>query len=237
MNDTRHYRMYIDGEWVDTDSHHQIHAPATGEVSATVAHGTVEHTDRAVEAAARAHRDGVWRNKTPQERADILERMHEILLARTPELAELVASENGACVRQGTAFHVGVALGSLHYSAETCRTYPFEEDLGESTIPLPAYGIIRHEPVGVVAAILPFNFPMVLGMWKIGPALAAGNTMVVKPDEDTPLTLIAVAEAAHEAGLPPGVLRQWRPRPTTPAVWSWSRSSASPSADRSAPGR
>lgn len=202
----RHHRMYVDGTWLDAPDKHEIRDPATGQVVATVALGSAQDADRAVEAARRAHCPGVWRGLSPAERADVLDRMYASLDERRAELAHLVADENGACVRQAEAFHIGVALASLKYFAEQARSYSFERDLGESTIPLPAHGVLRREPIGVVGAILPFNFPMVLGMWKIGPALAAGNTMVVKPDENTPLTLLAIAEAAEAAGLPPGVL-------------------------------
>src|SRR5690242_19967804 len=152
MSDIPHYQMYIDGEWVDGDSIHEIHSPATGERAATVAFGTVEHAERAVAAAEKAHRSGVWRNRTPAERAGVLEAMADHLEGRLDQLAALVAAENGACVRVGTAFHVGLAIASLRYSAAQCRTFEWERPLEPATAPLPAQGYVRHEPLGVVAA-------------------------------------------------------------------------------------
>jgi betaine-aldehyde dehydrogenase len=205
MSDVPHYPMFIDGDWVEGASRHEIHAPATGRLAATVALGSVEHADQAVEAALKAHRSGPWSSLHPEQRADLIDQMADYLTARQQLLAGLVTDENGASIRQATAFHVGVALASLHYFAQLARTFEFERKLDPVELPLPAQGFIRYEPVGVVAAILPFNFPMVLGAWKIGPALAAGNTLVVKPDENTPLTLLEIGKAAEAVGFPPGV--------------------------------
>ena len=205
MSDVPHYPMFIDGGWVEGASRHDIHAPATGRLAATVALGSVEHADQAVEAALKAHRSGPWSSLHPEQRADLIDEIADYLTARQQLLAGLVTDENGASIRQATAFHVGVALASLRYFAQLARTFEFERKLDPVELPLPAQGFIRYEPVGVVAAILPFNFPMVLGAWKIGPALAAGNTLVVKPDENTPLTLLEIGKAAEAVGLPPGV--------------------------------
>jgi acyl-CoA reductase-like NAD-dependent aldehyde dehydrogenase len=147
----------------------------------------------------------VWSSLDPARRADFIDQMADYLAGRHQVLAGLVTDENGASIRQASAFHVGVALASLRYFAHLARTFEFERALDPVELPLPAQGFVRYEPVGVVGAILPFNFPMVLGAWKIGPALAAGNTVVVKPDENTPLTLLEIGKAAEAVGLPPGV--------------------------------
>lgn len=206
MSSAPHYTMYIDGQWVDTENKREIHAPADNSLTATVAEGTVTHLDDAVAAAAAADKRGDWRNTSPADRAQVLELMADYLEKQVEELAVLVARENGATVRQAGAFHVGLAIASLRFSAAQAREFPFEVDNGISEAPLPAHGVVRREPIGVVGAILPFNFPLVLGNWKIGPALAAGNTIVVKPDETTPLTILELAKAAESAGLPAGVL-------------------------------
>jgi betaine-aldehyde dehydrogenase len=205
MSDVPHYPMLIDGNWVEGVARHEIRAPATGRLAATVALGSVEHADRAVEAALTAHRSGVWSSLDPERRGELIGRMADHLTARQEHLAGLVTDENGASIRQAGAFHVGVALASLQYFAHMARTFAFERRLDPVELPLPAQGFVRYEPVGVVGAILPFNFPMVLGAWKIGPALAAGNTLVVKPDENTPLTLLEIGKAAEAVGVPPGV--------------------------------
>jgi acyl-CoA reductase-like NAD-dependent aldehyde dehydrogenase len=205
VNDVPHYPMFIDGDWVDGASTHEIHAPATGRLAATVAVGSIEQADQAVDAALKAHRSGVWSSLHPERRADLIDQLADHLGARQQQLATLVTDENGASIRQASAFHVGVALASMRYFAQLARTFEFERKLDPVELPLPAQGFVRYEPVGVVAAILPFNFPMVLGAWKIGPALAAGNTLVVKPDENTPLTLLEIGKAAEAVGLPAGV--------------------------------
>lgn len=206
MPDVSHYRMYIDGEWVDSPSSVEICSPADGSVVATVAWGDPDAIDRAVAAAKAAHETGVWRDRDPAERAAILDDIADRLEARIDDLTVLQVRENGATVRAAGAFLVGYSIAHLRYFADLARTFPFEQ-LGKLLeTPTLAAGIVRHEPVGVCGAIVPWNFPLLLAVWKIGPALAAGNTVVVKPDEQTPLTLLEFARAAEEAGLPPGVL-------------------------------
>ena len=206
MQTVRRYAMLIDGEWVDTDDRFEIRSPATEEVVASVAKGDLAHTDRAIAAASAAHADGRWRRKPPHERAAVLSAIAERLTEQAGDLAVLEALENGAPVRQAGAFQIGFSIAHLRYFADQARSYAFERTGPELRMPTLANGIVRREPVGVCAAIVPWNFPLLLAMWKIGPALAAGNTMVVKPDEHTPLTLLEFARVAQECGLPAGVL-------------------------------
>ena len=140
------------------------------------------------------------------ERAAVLDAIADRLTERVDDLAVLEALENGAPVRQAGAFQIGFSIAHLRYFADLARTYAFERTGPLLRVPTLASGIVRREPVGVCAAIVPWNFPLLLAMWKIGPALAAGNTIVVKPDEHTPLTLLEFARIAQECGLPPGVL-------------------------------
>jgi acyl-CoA reductase-like NAD-dependent aldehyde dehydrogenase len=125
---------------------------------------------------------------------------------RRYSMAVLESLENGAPVRQAGAFQIGFSIAHLRYFADLVRTYAFERTGPLLRVPTLASGLVRREPVGVCAAIVPWNFPLLLAMWKIGPALAAGNTLVIKPDERTPLTLLEFAKIAQECGLPPGVL-------------------------------
>jgi acyl-CoA reductase-like NAD-dependent aldehyde dehydrogenase len=206
MDTVRRYSMLIDGDWVEGDDRFEIRSPATEEVVASVAKGGLEHTDRAVAAALAAHADGRWRLTPPAQRAAVLDAIADRLTERINELAVLEALENGAPVRQAGAFQIGFSIAHLRYFAGQARSYGFERSGPLMTVPTLATGLIRREPVGVCAAIVPWNFPLLLAMWKIGPALAAGNTMVVKPDEHTPLTLLEFAAIAQECGLPPGVL-------------------------------
>jgi aldehyde dehydrogenase (NAD+) len=200
-----HYQLFIDGEWVDSPEHYEVRSPATGELVATVAKGAVGHIDRAVAAAKAAHESGVWRNTPPEQRADLLDAVAGRLAARLEELAALQTRENGATIRVTGALHVGLSIGQLQYLAELARTYQFEKP-GPAIGPIPAEGILRREPLGVVAAIVPWNIPLLVIVWKIAPALAAGNTVVLKPDEHAPLLALEVAKEFEAAGLPKGVL-------------------------------
>ena len=136
----------------------------------------------------------------------MLDAIADRLTERIDDLAVLEALENGAPVRQAGAFQIGFSIAHLRYFADLARSYAFERTGPLLRVPTLASGIVRREPIGVCAAIVPWNFPLLLAMWKIGPALAAGNTIVVKPDEHTPLTLLEFARIAQECGLPPGVL-------------------------------
>jgi aldehyde dehydrogenase (NAD+) len=200
-----HYPLFIDGEWTDTTERYEIRSPATGDLVATVAKGAAVHIDRAVAAAKAAHEAGVWRSKPPEERADLLQAVAARLAARTQELAVLQTRENGATIRVTSVLHMGLSIGQLQYLADLAKTYEFERP-GPAIGPLPAEGILRREPLGVVAAIVPWNIPLLVIVWKVAPALAAGNTVVLKPDEHAPLLALEVAREFEAAGLPKGVL-------------------------------
>ncbi len=206
MNAIPHYRMYINGAWQDAAATIEVRSPATGELVATVAHGDVSTVDAAVAAAKAADETGLWRSTSPQQRADLLDAMADNLAARTEELTALQVSENGATVRAAGAFLVGFAIAHLKYFAGLARSYAFQSTGPLIEAPTLATGLVVREPVGVCAGIIPWNFPLLLAVWKLGPALAAGNTVVLKPDDQTPLTLLELAKAAAEVGLPAGVL-------------------------------
>jgi acyl-CoA reductase-like NAD-dependent aldehyde dehydrogenase len=201
----KHFQMLIDGEWTDSEEAYEIRHPATEDVVATVAKGGVEHADRAVESAKSAFESGVWANKSPDERSQIMLKIAERLATDIEELIELETMCNGATVRQAAGFHVGLASPHFTYFAELAATYDFEEALPTITYPTLSMNKVRREPIGVCVGIVPWNFPLVLGLWKVAPALAAGNSIVIKPDEQTPLSLIGLARIALECGVPPGV--------------------------------
>ncbi|MCK9250584.1 MAG: aldehyde dehydrogenase family protein [Solirubrobacteraceae bacterium] len=202
----QHHQIFIGGEWRDTAEAYEIVNPATEEIVATVAKGTVEDADDAVAAAKRAFESGGWSGLGGDERAAVMHRIAEGVSEHLDELIELEIAANGATVRQAGGFHIGLAAPHLTYFAE--QAAKFEPQRGIDTAPYPtlSQNVIRREPIGVCAGILPWNFPLVLSLWKIGPALAAGNTVVIKTDEKTPLSTLAFARIAHEAGLPAGVL-------------------------------
>ncbi|MEF9902843.1 aldehyde dehydrogenase family protein [Streptomyces sp. P9-A2] len=189
--------MYIDGAWRPAAGPDVIEVvdPADGQVIATVPAGTVEDVDAAVR-AARAALPG-WAATAPAERAARLAALRDVLVARQDEIARTVTAELGAPLKLSQAVHAAVPIAVAGSYAELAATYPFEERTGNSTV--------LHEPVGVVGAITPWNYPLHQIVAKTAPALAAGCTIVVKPAEDTPLVARLFAEAVHEAGVPAGV--------------------------------
>ncbi|BBZ66803.1 aldehyde dehydrogenase [Mycolicibacterium insubricum] len=206
MTAAPHYQMYINGSWHDTGESIGVYSPATGELVATVAHGDLSTVDTAVAAARAAHDIGVWRGMSPQRRADFLDAIADNLASRAGELGKLQVHENGATIRGAQAFLIGYSISHLRYFAQLARDYAFQSSGPLAEAPTLAAGLIVKDPIGVCAGIIPWNFPLLLAVWKLGPALAAGNTVVLKPDDQTPLTLLELARAADEVGLPAGVL-------------------------------
>ncbi len=202
----RNFPMLIGGEWVESADTLEIRDPQNDELVATAASGGAEHIDRAVEAARAAFREGSWSRATPAERARLLRAIAEKVGDRLDELVELEIMANGATIRQATGFHIGYVAPHLEYFADLAERYAFERPAPRATFPTLAQSTVRKEPIGVVGAIAPWNFPLLLALWKIAPALAAGNSVVVKPDEKTPLSTLEFARIAEECGLPPGVL-------------------------------
>ncbi|MET8508417.1 aldehyde dehydrogenase family protein [Streptomyces sp. NPDC004787] len=192
-----HDAMYIGGEWrpAATTDTLPVTDPATEQVVAHVPAGTAEDVDAAVR-AARAAFPG-WAATPPVERAARLAALRDVLSARAEEIAATVTTELGAPPQLAAAVHTGLPIAVAGSYAELAATHPFEERIGNSTV--------HSEPVGVVAAITPWNYPLHQIVAKVAPALAAGCAIVLKPAEDTPLTAQLFAEAVHEAGFPAGV--------------------------------
>ncbi|MGA4984835.1 aldehyde dehydrogenase family protein [Streptomyces cellulosae] len=189
--------MYIDGAWRPAAGRDVIEVvgPADERVIATVPAGTVEDVDAAVRAARAAL--PAWAATPPAERAARLAALRDQLHARRDEIAATVTAELGAPERLSRTVHAGVPVAVAGSYAELASTYEFEEKIGNSTV--------FHEPVGVVGAITPWNYPLHQIVAKAAPALAAGCTIVVKPAENTPLVARIFAECVHEAGVPAGV--------------------------------
>jgi acyl-CoA reductase-like NAD-dependent aldehyde dehydrogenase len=169
MNTVRRYSMLIDGEWIDTDDRFEIRSPATEELVASVAKGGIEHADQAIAAAKAAHADGRWRQTPPAQRAAVLDAIADKLTEQINDLAVLEALENGSPIRQAGAFQIGFSIAHLRYFAEQARSYAFERTGPMLHVPTLASGLTRREPIGVCGAIVPWNFPLLLAMWKIGP--------------------------------------------------------------------
>lgn len=204
--EVKHYPMRIGGEDVDSEQRMEIVDPSTGETVATVARGDSAHIDAAVAAAKSAFDAGAWRLKTPQERAAVMRQIAAAANSVDEELVELEMSANGATIRQATGFHIGYALAHFTYFADLAETYAWQRPAPISSFPALSQSVVHREPIGVVGAIAPWNFPLLLTLWKVGPALAAGNSVVVKPDEHTPLSILEFARIAEANGLPAGVL-------------------------------
>ncbi|MFC7909326.1 aldehyde dehydrogenase family protein [Streptomyces sp. JHA19] len=192
-----HDGMYIDGAWRPAAGQDVIEVvnPADEQVLGTVPAGTAADVDTAVR-AARAALPG-WAATPPAERAARLTALRDVLDARRDEIAETVTAELGAPLKFSQAVHAAVPIAVAGSYAELAGTYAFEEKVGNSTV--------YQEPIGVVGAITPWNYPLHQIVAKAAPALAAGCTIVLKPAENTPLVAQLFAEAVHEAGLPAGV--------------------------------
>jgi aldehyde dehydrogenase (NAD+) len=200
----RQTRLLIDGRWVDSASGKTFETlnPATGEVIAQVAEGDREDVDRAVKAARKAFEGGPWRRMDARERGKILYRLADLMEQHIDELAALETLDNGKPIRDSRSADLPLSIDCYRYYAG------WADKLEGKTIPVNGnfFCYTRHEPVGVVGQIIPWNFPLLMQAWKWGPALAAGCTLVLKPAEQTPLTALRVAELAMEAGVPDGVI-------------------------------
>jgi gamma-glutamyl-gamma-aminobutyraldehyde dehydrogenase len=179
-----------------------IISPINGQVITTMARGTAQDMNAAIAAARAAFEDGCWAGQPPAARKKVLIKWAELIEAHALELAVLGVRDNGTEIGMALKAEPGSAAGTIRYYAEALdKVYGEIAPTADDTL-----GLIHREPLGVVGAIIPWNFPLMIGAWKLGPALAMGNSVVLKPAETASLSLIRLAELAHEAGLPPGVL-------------------------------
>jgi phenylacetaldehyde dehydrogenase len=203
-------KLLIGGKWMAAASGKtfEVVNPANGRVVATVAEADKTDVDLAVAAADKAFTSGPWPKMTPSERAKIVWRIGDLLMKYADELAELEAVDNGKPFTYAKAVDVAVSAETFYYMAG------WATKLEGSTLPLSynlAPGTAYHAytmrcPVGVVGQIIPWNFPLLMAAWKLAPALAAGNTIVLKPAEETPLSALRLGEILQEAGVPDGVV-------------------------------
>ena len=200
---TPEWRAWIDGRYVAAVSGETFDcvSPVDGRVLARVASTDVADVDRAVAAARRTFERGDWSRLPPRERKRVLLRFAELILAHRDELALLETLDMGKPIGDSLAVDVNSTARCIAWYAEAVdKVYDEVAPTGHD-----ALALITREPVGVVAAIVPWNFPMIMAAWKIGPALAAGNSFILKPSEKSPLTAIRLAALAAEAGIPDGV--------------------------------
>jgi aldehyde dehydrogenase (NAD+) len=200
---TTRKQLFINGEWRDAAGGRTIEVvnPATEEVIAEVASAEQSDVDAAV-AAARAALDGPWSKLSARERGKLVWLLGEKLLERADEIARLETLHNGKPIFESRQIEVPAAAECFQYYAG------WADKIHGETIPVKGNYLTYtlREPVGVVAAIVPWNFPLLLTAWKVAPALACGNTVIIKPASQTPLTALALADIAHQVGIPAGVL-------------------------------
>ena len=203
-------QLFINGQWADSASGKTFETPnpATGETLARIAEGDAEDINRAVRAARAAFEDGPWSRMTPSERGRIIWKIGDLILEHTDELAELESLDNGKPFPVAQAADVPLAADLFHYMAGWATK--IEGNTIDISVPyMPGanfHSYTLREPIGVVGQIIPLNFPLLMAAWKLGPALAAGNCVVLKPAEQTPLTALRLAELIAEAGIPDGVV-------------------------------
>ena len=198
------YKLFIGGEWVPADGNKTFDctSPYDGKVWAQCPYASADQVDRAVKAARAAFESAPWASTLPARRAELLRNLGRLIETKVDSLAAVQVQENGKLVREIHGQTVGLAKYCYYYAG-------LAETLQGETIPVSVPDMLNYtvrEPVGVVALITPWNSPLSLLMWKLAPALAAGNTVVIKPSEVTPISTLLLAELIEEAGFPPGVV-------------------------------
>jgi 4-(gamma-glutamylamino)butanal dehydrogenase len=196
--------LFIGGKWVDAEKAATLQSvsPLNGKHIATIAEAGSTDVDRAVQAARATFEQGAWSRAAPAERKKVLFRIAELIESHLLELAVLGVRDNGTEIAMALKAEPGSAAATFRYYAEA-----LDKVTGEiATTPDNILALVHREPVGVVGAIVPWNFPLMIGAWKVAPALAAGNSVVLKPAELASLSWLRLAELCAEAGLPEGVL-------------------------------
>lgn len=194
----------IDGRRVaaSNDALMDVISPIDGQVFTHIANGTAADMDQAIANARAAFDDGRWSRMPPAARKAVLFRLADLIQAEGLSLSVLGVRDNGTEIGMAFKAEAGSAATTFRYYAEAIdKVYGQIAPTSDSVL-----GLVHHEPVGVVGAIVPWNFPLMIGAWKLAPALAAGNSVVLKPPETASLSLLRVGELALEAGIPPGVL-------------------------------
>jgi betaine-aldehyde dehydrogenase len=199
----RKYKLFIDGKWVDAESGKTFETPnpATGATLAEVAEGDKADIDKAVAAARRAF-EGKWSKVSARDRGRMLYKLAQLIEAKSGELAALETADNGKPIKETSYVDLPQVVENFEYFAGWATKIEGE------TIPVPGemFNYTLREPVGVCGQIIPWNFPLLMAAWKLAPALAAGNTVVLKPAEQTPVGAMELASLIQEAGFPDGVV-------------------------------
>ncbi|GAA1379359.1 aldehyde dehydrogenase family protein [Peribacillus frigoritolerans] len=200
----KNYRLFIDGRWVDSISGRTFESfnPATDEVNAIVAEAGPEDVDLAVKAARRAFESGPWAEMAPGDRGRLLNKVAQALWEKADMLAEVESQDNGLPINETKFIAMPAMIDVLEFYAGLANK------VQGSTLASPnnRFNFTLKEPIGVIGAIVPWNFPLMLTMWKLAPALAAGNTIVIKPAEQTPVSILELVKIFQEVGIPDGVI-------------------------------
>src|SRR5713101_771666 len=200
------YKLYIDGQFCDAEGGKTADSinPATEEPWARIARAGRRDTQRAIAAARRAFDEGPWPRMSQADRKKILNQIADGLEARSQEIAAVETQDSGGTIRK-TSGDMMLGVNQLRYFGEMAEKVPLLEEIQVPQFPAQSRNYLQREPIGVCGQIIPWNFPLMMAVWKIGPALAAGNTVVLKPAETTPITTVRFAELAADI-LPKGVL-------------------------------
>ncbi len=199
----RKYQLFIDGKWVDAESGKTFETPnpATGKTLAEVAEGDKADIDKAVAAARRAF-EGKWSKVSARDRGRMLYKLSQLIESKAQELAEIETADNGKPIRETSFVDLPQVIENFEYFAG------YATKIEGETIPVPGqfFNYTLREPMGVCGQIIPWNFPLLMAAWKLAPALAAGNTIVLKPAEQTPVGALELGKLIQEAGFPDGVV-------------------------------
>jgi acyl-CoA reductase-like NAD-dependent aldehyde dehydrogenase len=206
-SDVRDFKNYVGGDWVEASSGEtfDIVNPATEEVIARVPKMSREDAQGAIRTARETFDSGVWSELAPDERSRIMLEVVEKFTEHEDELAALETAQSGMTIRSTSTVVIGYCINHWDYFARAANRQ-LQEPLEPVSFPTHSYNFVLREPIGVCAGIVPWNFPLVMAVWKLAPALAMGNTMVLKPASNTPLTALRLAELLDETDLPKGVV-------------------------------
>ena len=198
------YQLFINGKWVEALSGKTFESinPGTGEVNALVSEAGAQDVDLAVKAARKAFESGPWSEMAPSDRGRLLYRAAQKMWEKADFLAEIESNDNGLPINETKFIAMPATIDVLEFYAGLANKVQ-----GETLAsPLNRLNYTLREPLGVIGAIVPWNFPLMLAMWKLAPALAAGNTIVIKPAEQTPISILELAKLFQEVGIPDGVI-------------------------------
>lgn len=198
------YQLFIDGKWVDAISGKTFESvnPGSGEVHAIVAEAGADDVNRAVRAARKAFESGPWTKMTPSDRGRLLYKAAQKMWEKADFLAEVESQDNGLPISDTKSIAIPATIDVLEFYAGLANKVQ-----GETLAsPNNRFNYTLREPLGVIGAIVPWNFPLMLTMWKLAPALAAGNTIVIKPAEQTPVSILELVKLFQEVGIPDGVI-------------------------------